>query len=72
MSSSGLANMFSNITHAFWHNNLQHRGVLKTATLKAIIKSLNFFLTYHILGPKVKLVTIYSMSKGSLITSWRE
>jgi hypothetical protein len=72
MSSSGLANMFSSITHGFWHNKLKRRGVLKTGTLKAMIRSLSFFLTYHILGPKVKLVTIYSMSKGSFITFWRE
>ena len=64
--------MFNGIAHAFWHDKSKGHALLKTAISKAIIKSLNFFLTYHILGPKVKLVTIYSMSKGSLITFWRE
>ena len=64
--------MFSGITHALWHDKSKGRSLLNTAISKAIIKSLNFFLTYHILGLKVKLVTIYSISKESVISFWRE
>jgi hypothetical protein len=44
----------------------------ETETSKAIIEFFNFFLTYYMLGLKVKLTTIYSMSKGNFISFWRD